>query len=577
MENNNPLSDASKFMSNTDEESGRVVNLSANADGYFDRLSSSSLKCFTLLSLPDNVLLYIFSLVHQSKHPFRQTDLRSRKLEFAADSICLASTCTRLRNLLRGSVSSLCVSWDDQVGSRIVQFFAPGLSSLTISKHPKASDFVQGIFGTQLRVLKLICCPVKHVVLTSAIHRLRATLQEFSMISTTSADASDVNSSVTALSACRNLQSLSLLGIEGLTHSSFAGSLAEPLRELSFGSFYHGHLSDMTIHEIARRCPNLEAVALKDVTWAQPQTIVGMCETLGSQLLVASFENCSISDNMLRTIAEACPRICSLSVSDRHNNTSTVDGIVTTTRLLQPHLLSLKCDYILGVTNEAVREMIRATPRLVDLRLRHANLVTDSAIICLMQALKKTIEVLDVTGCAITDAGLRAIGQAAPAKLRIFHMGTRPLPTQQTVLHQPPLAGIIRNSWVSDEGINDMLKTTGDSLRRFQCESIPVRAGDLAGPCHEVTIAGIAKSLAAYCKNLDTCCLLNLCPPLSEFVERCRARQAISALEKVAPHCTVYIDRESPTVEPLSLEVIKAHNRAGMMTNWSRDGPPGDA
>lgn len=510
----------------------------------------------SILTLPDNVLVFIFSLLHDSRSTNERSTLHTRKLLQATDSNALAFTCKRLFHLFRDSVAALQVNWDDPVAPGIVSFFAPGLTSLTICHHPQSIRFVRAADGALLKALCLINCPVDHVELCHLIQHTRDSLQEFSLTSIQSTDVNDVGRSIDALSRCRFLRKLTLHQVQGLREDILKRAFANSLRELSLMAYDDSDFSNATLHHIPLFCPQLQAIALYNARWAAPSNVVTMCTSLRENLLSVNLENCGISNDVMLSIAKACPRIHILNVSDDSALTVSADGVVLAASAMNSRLFSATFDRTMQVIDQTLSNLCTAAPNLVDIRLRYARSVTDQGISSLMNNLKSKVEVLDITGCSITDNGLHIIGKAAPPRLRALLLGARGtgrhISWQQLGQPVEPLPTLA----ITDAGIDVVLKAVGNSLRRFHCEYVSSQPGELPKLDHAVTSVGIVQSLTAHCKNLEICCLLNISPPLSKFTDRRKAREAIQKLEDIACQCVVYIDREPPALESLTLGSI---------------------
>jgi hypothetical protein len=523
-------------------------NATSNKSTSYTRVRRSVSPPPSLLCLSDDVLVRILQLLHGSTATGSMSVLKGRTLENSAESLSLANTCSRLRALFLSSVAGLEIDWHDFGGSGVLSLFAPRLRHLTVTRHVQSPLFVHVLAeaSAPLQSLRLAACQVNYDALAEALSaRMRTSLISFSLFFTSACPGcSGVGLTLSALSLCTALRDLALHGIEDVTHDSLLRVLSKSpdLRSLSLGFLRHSSLGPRTIASIPAACAQLASLTLHDVRWAPTDDTVTLCTAISQSLRILSLE-CSFGDELLLQVVNACSNLVSLSCSGSFCMVSAA-GYVAAVKILGAGLLSLDVHETAAVCDEDVLSIVSNAPRLRMLRLRGAWRVSDVGVSHVVSALRNTIEMLDITGCGYSNAALYELGQASAPNLQVLHIGTR---RARSVIEYGTLMEVRQPPEpVSNAAIEELLRGCGSTLRRFQYEGNREvsSGGNYAGGAFSV--AGVARSLATHCPNLEVLSLLCICPKLRQRVDRARLELAIIELEENAKACVVYLDREAP-------------------------------
>lgn len=534
----------------------------------------------SLHSLPDAALHSILlSLLGVPSTPscYAPLYLRGRSLERAADVAALVRASSRARRLLRRSAAALDVHWDDCVGAGVVGFFAPALRRLSVSRHVQAPRFVDALSERRptLEVLKLVACPVDHGALAKAVKAMEGTLREFAMEYVSAAGGSaKAGATCAALAGCGRLERVSLHGAADLPHASLVRVLREcgRLRALSIGYLRHASIGPGTLAAIGE-CEALETLALHDTRWASPADVMRACVSLGEGLRCLSLDGVQkFSDAELGGVVAGCPRLVGLTVRCDEPGLVTAEGVVSAVAALSPNLRLLDVSGSVGVGDEEMSAIVAAAPGLRELRLRNATGCSNTAMFEIAGKLHRSLRVLDVTGTSLSDEGLAALGAARSlAALQIGTPAARRLPM---AFMQPAAGGgAQRPAVISNVGVEELLRGCGRSLRRFSCQDLHAASPPLFGagalqvfqngggsagrPLLSGT--GIFRSLMHHCSpRLEAVVMQKMTPPLSARVDRARMNLRMIELEEACPNCTVWIDRESPPLLPMTLEELLA-------------------
>jgi hypothetical protein len=490
-----------------------------------------------LLALPDDCLLYILALLHESPTPALPSRLSGRSLDCAAESHSLASTCARLRRLFSGSVVSLSIQWNDPIGSTVATFFAKGLRHLAISQHTQAARFVQSVVDgkSPLRTLSLAECRIDHDALSSAIRNMRNSL---TLLSLRYVEGPGMRKTLDAMSACTQLVDLTLHGMPDISHDSLVQVFLPQLRALSIGYLRHPTMRDETLRAVAVRCSNLVALELEDTRWASPRTVAETCISLSSSLCLLRLKSCSMSDDLLTMIFASTSRIGSVAVQDRRGARISASALVQSCSVLGISLRSLDISGAAQLSDEHVVALVAQAPGLRELRIANSPLVSDVSLRAVATDLNATIEILDVLNCCISDAGLEFVGTVAPPRLRAIRFGGICGGDETTT------AGLAsERSFITNYGVEELLRGVGQSLCAFYFESGSRNSQAAAGlGSTSLSAEGMAKSLAAHCPLLEVVSIEGLLPRLRQRVLRARAELALIMLEDAAPHCDLYVN-----------------------------------
>jgi hypothetical protein len=521
-----------------------------------DEVVDSAPESGSLLSLPDDALLYIMQMLYTSSTPGRMSRLRGRSLEHAGEAYALASTCSRTHGLFTTSVAALDIEWDDAGGTSIISLFASNLRHLSVSRHMQSPLFINALATArpQLTSLHLSSCHVNHSALAVAIREgMSSSLTAFSLVFTTPCLGFDsIYTTLAALASCSNLRDLSLHGMEDLTSASLLHALdnAGDLRSLSLGFLRHNSLGSHVLEAIPSRCPRLASLSLHDVSWAEPDAVASVCTAFAKTLRVLCLQ-CAVTDAMLIQIATACTGLASISVSGKLSQVSS-GGYVAAAEILGNSLLSLECHATSMINDDDVRSIVTCAPGLRTLFLRRASRVTDAGVFHILSVLCESIEVLDIFGCTISDRALYHIGEIAPPKLRAIYLGTAR--ACRGVDEPPHLLAENGDDYaplpITNSGIEELVRGCGRTLQRFHCDCISdsIRYDPFNSSFSAV---GVARSLAVHCPHLMVASLYGLMPGPRKNVERARLELAVVELEENAADCVVYLDKEAPQLDKL--------------------------
>jgi hypothetical protein len=488
----------------------------------------------SLLSLPDDCLLYILALLHESSVPSLPSRLSGRSLDSAAESNALASTCSRLRNLFRGSVIALSINWRDPIGSTITKLFASGLRHLAVSQHSQASRFVRSAAdeSVPLKTLQLSECRVDHDSLSSALRGMRSSLITLSLCYV---EGSGVLATLGAAATCSGLLDLTLHGMPDVSHQCLIRLFQPQLRALSIGYLRHPSMGNETLRAISTSCPSLVALQLEDTRWASPKCVADSCIALAPSIRLLSLKSCSMSDDLVHEILGACHRISAVTIQDRMATRVSASSLVRCAGLRSCSLRSLDVSGNPHLCDEHVLSIVQQSPNLRELRVANSPLVSDISLRAIVTDLMTTIEIIDVEKCSITDSGLEFVGAVAPRRLRAFRFGTSGTPTVA--------GGALDWPVLSNHGVEELARGLGQSLRVIYLRCAARRGqGAASSLASGLSAEGVAKSLAMHCPHLEAVCIDGLLPPLRQRVLRARAELALIELEDAAPKCALYVD-----------------------------------
>jgi hypothetical protein len=492
-----------------------------------------------LLALPDDCLLYILALLHESPTPASRSRLFGRSLDCAAESQSLASTCSRLRRLFRGSVVSLSIQWSDPIGSTVASLFAKGLRHLAVSQHAQAARFVQSVADgkTPLRTLNLAECRVDHEALGAAIRNMHNSL---TVLALRYVEGPGMRMTLEAMSACTQLVDLTLHGMPDISHDNLVQVFSPQLRALSIGYLRHPTMSDETLRAIAKRCTNLLALELEDTRWASPMTIAETCISMSHSLCLLSLKSCSMSDRLLNMIFASSGRLGSVAVQDRRGARISASDLVQSCSILGVSLRSLDISGTPQLCDEHIVSLVAQAPYMRELRVANSPLVSDISVRAIATDLRATIEILDVLNCSISDSGLEFVGSVAPPRLRAIRFGGTCCWEDEAT----PVGLIGERPVVTNYGVEELLRGVGQSLRVFYFEIGSQNGQAAARPAYAgLSAEGMAKSLAAHCPLLQVVRIEGLLPRLRQRVLRARAELALIMLEEAAPRCELFVGK----------------------------------
>lgn len=506
-------------------------------------------------TLPDDVLRVVIGLLQYSAEPRRPSTLSGQALDNAADVYPLAVCSKRLRELIRCSVESLEIRWSDPVGGGIVGLFAPGLRRLSVHRHMQVDRFIASLdeHHTPLTTLSIAECTVDFIRLADALEAMVESLESFSL---SFASGDGMPMVARALRRCSRLTELSMYGVAEITDELISDTFCQTLRAVSLGYLRNASLKNKTLETLAVRSSQLVRLELADLRWCAPDTLVRVCACLAPTLRVLSLKTMGVTDSHLRDIASHCVELRALSL---HCRTSigaclSADAVVNAVKRLSATLVSLECNGISHFSNMHVSCIVHAIPLLEELRIANSPLVSDTAVDAIVERLTGTITVLEMSRCAVSDASLRRIGEAAPPRLSSVKFTA----CHAAVALQDGIAADDDNRFpsITDEGVSDMLSGIGSILHTFHLEYISDRPGMSTGGLPDgLSAAGIAVAIVAHCPGIRTCCLTNLRPPANRRVLRARADLAMIEMEESLPLCALYVDQEAlPAFAPISWE-----------------------